>query len=392
MQRESVKLEGDGIGDALFELLWAKDALNFSPQINIPDTVVFRFGQPIQWYFTASNGRIKKKNKSNLLNSKVEEEFNKVVLGYDVIATFTTIPMETKRNEHDTSPIVAHVPRVEYLDKNGLYNLLYKRQKEIHGILQRFIEPKSTNNELVRAIWSPKICLIERRQNINQLHDTRFGIYERCVTLEGPDYYTESAPLRGPVLAGQLQNLCESIVSHITEVTYSQQVISRMVLTFKLDARDKMWLIHSTSIRLQDTHPHTTSSSFNAGKTLVNMNSVVALPETIHLNPHRAVSKTVAKETSSCISCAHKVLEDEMYPVTYKHIVKHYEYFLTLAEDSGAERGDHLLTWPPNASTRKHIETCGNVGFGCLALVRPSIYVYRSDKLMFFARFLLMIF
>lgn len=43
---------------------------------------------------------------------------------------------------------------------------------------------------MVRAIWSPKMCLLERRVNCRQLHDRRFGIYERAVTYDGPDIFS----------------------------------------------------------------------------------------------------------------------------------------------------------------------------------------------------------
>lgn len=378
MQKEVQQFEGDGISELFFELLWMKDALNFSPSICIPDTVIFKFGQPTQWYFTDSNGRIKRKNRQNLMNSRVEEVFTKQVLGYDVVATFISLPHDTKKINTDFKSIV------EYLDRNSLNSLLYKRQKENHGILQRFIEPKSTHNEQIRAIWSPKICLIERTQNIHQLHDTRHGIYERCVTLEGPDYYVETAPLRGPVLAGQIQTLCETVISHITEVTYSQQNISRMVLTLKLDARDKMWLLYSSSIRLYDTLNTTTSTSTSILHTskLVNINSVISLPQTIHLNPHKTFTKTAAKSTVFCVSCSCSILEDLRYPVTYKYIVGHYEQFLQQIYEDLKQRGDSIMIWPPTSrSAIRIIEICGNVGFGALNLVTSDDLLRKTSRL-----------
>lgn len=46
---------------------------------------------------------------------------------------------------------------------------------------------------MVRAIWSPKMCLLERRVNSRQLHDRRYGIYERAVTYDGPDIYSNAS-------------------------------------------------------------------------------------------------------------------------------------------------------------------------------------------------------
>lgn len=49
---------------------------------------------------------------------------------------------------------------------------------------------------MVRAIWSPKICLLERRVNVRQLHDKRHGLYERAVTYDGPDIYSTAGKPR----------------------------------------------------------------------------------------------------------------------------------------------------------------------------------------------------
>ena len=74
---------------------------------------------------------------------------------------------------------------IEYFDKKGLSNFLYNREKVNNGILQRFIEPKTTHNEMIRSIWSPKVCLLDRRVNIRNIRDQRFDMFERAVTYEG---------------------------------------------------------------------------------------------------------------------------------------------------------------------------------------------------------------
>jgi hypothetical protein len=80
---------------------------------------------------------------------------------------------------------------IEYFNAEAFHEFLYNRQKTNNGILQRcaggapcglrththarrsFIEPKGVNNDTVRVIWSPKICLLERCVNVNALHDMR---------------------------------------------------------------------------------------------------------------------------------------------------------------------------------------------------------------------------
>ena len=92
-----------------------------------------------------------------------------------MIATFVNIYI-------DPDPDTGVIPpsTVEFLDLEGLNNFLYNRPKEhSNGVLQRFIEPKGTKNEMIRAVWSPKVCLLERAENIHHLHDHRYGLYER---------------------------------------------------------------------------------------------------------------------------------------------------------------------------------------------------------------------
>lgn len=359
-------LSKDGISEDLFKLLWSKDELNYGPSINIPDTIIYKYGTPVSWYFTSTNGKIKKKLKQNLVSAKIEETFNKHVLGYDVLALFISMPGESEAPQNNGGSQNV----IEYLDREALNNFLYNRKKEVNGILQRFIEPKSTRNEIVRAIWSPKVCLLERSENIHQLHDHRYGLYERCVIYEGPEYYTTSAPLRGPVLSGQLQKLCESVIAHISEVTFGQKQVSRIVLNFKVDSRDKIWLLYSTSIRCLDMLEYTNpmDAAATLQRHLVNIDSVVSLSNTVHLNPAKTYEKIIPKKRIRCLSCARETLEDQRHAVTYKAIIKHYEHILHLLADgstSGKEvpLNDRMISWPPDAQL---IEAAGGVGFGCL--------------------------
>jgi hypothetical protein len=340
-QSAAIDLNCDGISLDFFNLLWTKDELNFGPSVNIPDTVVFKFGKPVCWYFTAKNGKIKKKNRQNLMNARVEEYFLKHLLGYDVVATFISIPAENATEEKNNDKN----PTIEFLDRKGLNNFLYHRGRDNHGILQKFVEPKGVKNEAIRAIWSPKVCLLERCENIHQLHDHRYGLFERCVCFEGPDYYSASAPLRGQVLAGQIQKACEALVAHISEVTFAQQQVSRIVLTFKVDSRDKLWLLYTTSIRVNTSTAVLPSEKQAVTRSLVNIDSVVSLPESVNLNPNKSYQKFGQNRTRvRCVSCSNDSLETMRHPVSYKSIVKHYEHVLHLVGELAGVHGDRFHT------------------------------------------------
>jgi hypothetical protein len=90
-------LQGDGIKISFFHYLWMKNRghnkeyekgcreeapprknSNCTPQLRLPDTVIFRLGRPWQWYFTSERGghpSILRKRKQNLNVEKVQEIF-----------------------------------------------------------------------------------------------------------------------------------------------------------------------------------------------------------------------------------------------------------------------------------------------------------------------------
>jgi hypothetical protein len=66
-------LAGDGVITNLFHYLWQKDELDCRVEgVSIPDTIVYRHRQANNWYFTASDGAIKRKHKANVTNAKIE--------------------------------------------------------------------------------------------------------------------------------------------------------------------------------------------------------------------------------------------------------------------------------------------------------------------------------
>jgi len=363
----------DGIDERFFHYLWCKDELNFGIHVWLPDTIVYRLGRPVAWYFTGVDGSIKRKHKRNLLNARIEEAMTKRVIASDAVAYFITMPITKEiRGASGGDQVEEEVlPQskaeaeagaesvIEYFDKDALHSFLYSRPKEAHGILQRFVEPKGTLNAVVRAIWSPKICLLERRVNKRQLHDPRFGLYEKCITYEGPAHHSVAAPLRGSVLPSQLQRICENVVSHFAEVSYQAFRVCRMVLNFKVDARDKIWVLWSSSLRTEGTIP--TAASPPQAKTMeigamLRVPDHVLLDETVQHGPLRR------RVPTRCISCSRSFPSDQFQSVAYKSIILHFDQVLSLMAHEAASQGaKQTLDWPPD---RRVIDAAGGVGFG----------------------------
>uniref|UniRef100_A0A6U2PKG9 Uncharacterized protein n=1 Tax=Leptocylindrus danicus TaxID=163516 RepID=A0A6U2PKG9_9STRA len=350
-------LHGDGISINLFHSLWTKGVnKKCGPSINIPDTVVFQFGHASQWYFTGVDGAILRKRKQNLQNDRIEAAFTKRAAGdYDILAYFISSDASGHvENKVGTS--------IVYFDKKSLHSFLNDCRKECSGILQRFIAPRGTNNSMICAIWSPKLCVLERRINRRQLNDVKFDLYERAITFEGPEMHSTAVPLRGNVLTGKIQHICETIVSHIFEVSERQNKISRMVTNFKVDNKGKVWFLWSTSIRLdiQDDnfglYPNDVS---NPGPLTIDPN--YKLPPSVNLGPATVNNpSTDDGGAKKCLSCAKALpILNEAHPVPYKTIIAHFEKVVDMIKEDSLDK--NVISWPPESSV---INAAGHVGFG----------------------------
>ncbi|KAF0688245.1 Aste57867_20115 [Aphanomyces stellatus] len=340
-------LEGDGLVENLFYYLWCKDEFGGGPSLLIPDTIVYKFTQPAFWYFTSKSGKVKKKAKGSLANVQIEREFCRKLCGVDIVAYYIYM--------------LNDVPTIEYFNVEGLKDFLYTRQKIHNGVLQRFIVPKGSANSLIRAIWTPKMCLLERKTNVRRLHDLRYGIYERAVTFDGADAYSNPDPVRGSILPGDIQYLCEQVVDHVMEVSFHKYRISRMVLHIKTDANDKVWLLWSSSIRLARSAVHETHKPAKP----IDITYDAQVPSFVHLNcmPDGKPSSKL-KVFVQCHSCAKSMDAAHAAAVTYKAILEHFHQLLHAMRQSLANQSIAAVLWPPDHAI---IDAAGGVGFGILA-------------------------
>ncbi|ORC86649.1 uncharacterized protein TM35_000261010, partial [Trypanosoma theileri] len=102
------------------------------------------------------------------------------------------------------------------------------------------------------VVWSPRVAMIQRRTNKFPIMDRKRAEndpYAITVTYEGPEYLSEEGTVSAHV-AFEVKNICSDIVTHFfyTEHKY----ITRMVLYFKSDARDRLWFLWCGSLRVAD--------------------------------------------------------------------------------------------------------------------------------------------
>ncbi|CAM9845998.1 unnamed protein product [Ectocarpus sp. 13 AM-2016] len=278
---------------------------------------------------------------------------------------------------------------------------------------------------MVRAIWSPKMCLLERRVNCRQLHDRRYGIYERAVTYDGPDIFSTACPLRGSVLPSQVQGCCESVVAHVSEVLFRKTRVCRISLNFKIDSRDRVWLLWSNSIRLASEIP-LGREPFTCVGGPINIGELVSNPgktkgDEKHRNDRRSYPAVYSSRClcrvsldqsegqagsveesrrprshltsiafsgrlcissnwplrpahhreeikspaiGTCSSCGKTSSGSNFHAVHYKTIIAHFEQVVDLVSCDPANRTG-VVEWPPSAEI---LEAAGGVGFGDISV------------------------
>ena len=254
-------------------------------------------------------------------------------------------------------------------------NFLYKDRKNQTGILQRFVEPTGggTNNSQIRAICTPKMCVLERRKTKQSLHDTRYGLYERTVTFEGPEVFSTSLPIRGTALPSKLRHLCDKVLSDVSAAMTNTSRKSetkddlRMVLNLKVDIKERVWILYSSSIRslpgqsrfIADipsykSRPSKSNEPLNI-LDVITLSPSVKLCQNANHDPCARISNK--KSFNTCPSCGKIGVGETFHPVPYKTIISHFEQVLAIPEATD--------TWPPPSDIMKNT---GGVGFGTVTV------------------------
>lgn len=218
-----------------------------------PLKVVLKLHQAQYWFFTSKvNGQILKKRKGNTNTKEIIEDWGKRSKKHN--CDLFAYTMHSEEEEAGTHGIhMEGVVGKTTVEGHSLSSIkeFFKGRKHSNGIVQRFVLPKGGRNTVIKAAWSPSMCLVERRVNIHRVSDKRVPIGDRLVTFEGSEHLSESSPLAPAALLGRkVQFLCNSIAQHVLEVTRGHCRIASMVLHFKVDEDNKLWLLFCSSLRL----------------------------------------------------------------------------------------------------------------------------------------------
>ena len=291
------QIEEDGIADNFYRLIWEKQDNDQGIRgFLLPNTVIYKHQQPRAWYFSSKKGNIKRKHKEKLNVHHIELEFLNSVSKSGIIAYFIFIGDNGRE--------------IEYFQVQEFRNFLHNRHKTFDGVLQQFIDPKGRKNSIIQMIWTSHLCLFEMRENLNDLYDVHLDQYSRAITFEGDTHLSQVKPFNGLEIRNLMQEIGETLVEHFSIISNGKVKITRIVLIFKTDCYNQLWLLMASSIRCASLKP-------------LNISCVMKFPTSINCKRSSSNLRNplCIQKKVLCKSCECSCEVDRMYEIAYKNII-----------------------------------------------------------------------
>ena len=282
--------------------------------------MVMKLHQVQYWFFTSKvNGQILKKRRANSNAREILEAWGKKIRKHpcDLFA-YTMHSEEMDGGTHGIHQ--DHREGKTTVEGHSFATLreLFKGKKHSNGIVQRFVLPKGGKNTVIKAAWSPSMCLVERRVNVHGVTDKRVPMGDRLVTFEGPEQFSESMPLAPAALLGRkVQFLCNSVAQHVLEVTQGHCRIASMVLHFKVDEDNKLWLLFCSSLRLAGRASGLARNSIN-----LSPNFEVYQKKTTVIQGGKGTRSILVPELVECPGCSALCSLTTLCQVTFKAAIQ----------------------------------------------------------------------
>lgn len=346
-------LEGDGLIDNLYHLLWIKDSIfGVDPYVLIPHTIIYKYSKPCYWYFTSKqDSKLKKKSSNSITSDKIKEEFLK---NYDedigIVAYFIynkSLSSKYKKNHENDKENQGLV--VEYFNKKRFLEVLLSKMPCDDGVLQKFEAPKGERNFIIRLYWCPKTIILEKKTNIRSIKDKKCDIYEKAVTYEGKDFQVETQPIKGTNLPDRIEKIAKSIISHISSISLERIKIIRMILNFKITNDDKILVLWCSSLRIDKSNERT---QFEIEPTNLKKVKIEAPTE---VNLFSFTCKGYSIKDVTCLNCSELSERNRLYRISFRNLIEAHDnrkhdkdYFLRNYNQKYTSTGVEIIPYIEN--------------------------------------------
>lgn len=113
--------------------------------------------------------------------------------------------------------------------------------------------PKGDFNHTIKSMWTKQCCYFEKYTSQHDVKDSNKDIYLRALTYE--QNATLAEPLISKSIHERLEHIMGAIVDHIQDVTQFKCSVNTMVLCFKVDVKNQIWLISCNALKFTDELP-----------------------------------------------------------------------------------------------------------------------------------------
>ncbi|KAF0706942.1 hypothetical protein AaE_013866, partial [Aphanomyces astaci] len=226
----------------IFTCLWLKNTRTKLHALCIPDTILLDRGVLVHWYFTSKTGELLRRKKDKTTKPNLLRFLRDTAPG-PIAAVYVYLVTSSEPPERRTLV-------VDHLTLAGVEDLLNSPMSSTHGMLQKFVPPKSCYNNMVQTVFAHDTChAAVRCSNPHMFVNGLIPLELRAVTFERPTTSTHSIRIHiftteaiaNPATLQTLTALNRDVVHHVAATV--GMTIVRQVLHFKMGADDKMYFL-----------------------------------------------------------------------------------------------------------------------------------------------------
>lgn len=217
--------------------------------LNIPETIIFENGWPKAWF--KHHGP--QKHQENRLEKIPSNEISMSAIVSSLLQQAEGDIVAEHCYGHYDEEVNHFVVSVEYLTKEDLQHYAVTRGRgQVRSILQHFVYPKTKENNLIQCVWSSHGILTSVRRNVRNIYQRTSPAYDRCVTFDGPQHFSQSGFLT-PYINDKLREACNEFANRLNYV--SKRKLSGLLAFLKIGQDNSIYLIRCTTFRCSKEGP-----------------------------------------------------------------------------------------------------------------------------------------
>jgi len=171
---------------------------------------------------------------------------------------------------------------------------------------------------------------LQRRVNINSIDNPKINLYDKIVTFEGAEHFSMLDSITSPALASDIQKICTNIAKHIKEINMGRVKISKMVLHFKIDPLERLWLLYTTGLRVIDKNNELKIKMEILKDPILTIpkKRKMFLPDHAYNDPNqdrKMIQEELAKDNAMCINCGEFVNTGLLHDLSYYNVLANFK-------------------------------------------------------------------